>query len=98
MSVKRRALLIGLAGPAIQAAGIVWTIAHLLLSHLHDPLTARHIVFETPFLIIFVGFLISLVCIPVAIEVAQASLEDVAIPVFQTENETAGQLEPQPRA
>ena len=98
MSVKTRALSIGLAGPAIQAAGIVWTIAHLLVSHLHDPLTPRHIVFEAPFLFIVVGFLVTLVCIPVALEVAQASPEDVAIPIFEAEDEGAGRLELQPTA
>jgi hypothetical protein len=91
MSVKKRALIVGLAGPAIQAAGIAWTIAHLLLSHLHDPLTPRHVVFDAPFLLIFVGFLVSLVCIPVALEVAQASEEDVAMPDF--ESDSAGDSE-----
>ena len=82
MSIRNRALVIGLTGPAIQAVGVTWTVLHLLISHVHDPLTARHIVFETPFLLIFVGLLVSIACIPVALEVARASEDDVALPVL----------------
>ena len=94
----KRALLVGLAGPAIQVVGFVWTIAHLLLVHLHDPLTPRHIVFETPFLVIFVGLLVSIVCIPVALEVARASEAELEIPVFDPDGDGAGGFEFQPRA
>ena len=82
MSVQQRALLIGLAGPAVQAAGIVWELAHLAYFHLHEPLSVRHIIFEPGFLLIFVGFLVSLVCIPVALEVATATPEDVELPLL----------------
>jgi hypothetical protein len=75
-----------MAGPAIQAIGIAWTGAHLLVSHLHEPLTPRHVVFDAPFLVIFVGFLVSIVCIPVALEVARASEDDVAMPDFEPED------------
>jgi hypothetical protein len=97
MSVKGRALFVGLAGPAIQAIGIVWTIAHLLISHIHEPLSPRHIIFDAPFLVIFVGFLVSIVCLPVALEVMQTSPEEVEIPVFEPALDGAGQLELQPR-
>ena len=69
-------------GPALQAVGLVVVVAHILARHLHDPLAPRHMVFEPGFLIVFVGFLVSFVCIPVAIDVARARQEDVAIPLF----------------
>ena len=61
MSIRDRALVIGLTGPAIQAVGVTWTVLHLL---------------------IFVGLLVSIACIPVALEVARASDDDVALPVL----------------
>jgi hypothetical protein len=98
MSVKTRALIIGLTGPAIQAVGIVWAVSHLLLVHWHDSLTARHIVFESPFLFLFVGFLVSLVCIPVALEVARATPEEVELPVLDPASDEPAGFELQPRA
>jgi len=85
MSVRRRALLIGFLGPAIQAVGIGWEVLHVLVSHWSEPLSARHFLYEPPFLLVIVGFLVAAVCLPVAIEVAQASEEEVAIPVYSPE-------------
>jgi hypothetical protein len=82
MSVRNRALVIGLAGAAIQAVGIAWALVHLLTAHVHNAITARHIVFETPFLLILVGLLVTIVCVPVALEVAQANDADVSLPVL----------------
>lgn len=90
MSVKNRALLIGLAGSAVQAMGIAWALIHLLISHVHDPLSARHLIFEPPFLLIFVGFLVTMVCLPVALEVSQATPEEVALPRFGDEDDELG--------
>jgi hypothetical protein len=80
MSLQTRALLIGLTGPALQAIGLVWELVHLFTDHIHGSLTPRHIVFEPSTLVILVGFLVSVVAIPVAIEVARAAPEDVLIP------------------
>ncbi len=82
MSTQKRALIIGMAGPAIEALGVVWETSHILISHLHGALSPRHMLFEPGFLVIFVGFLVSLVCIPVAIEVASARVEELSIPVL----------------
>jgi hypothetical protein len=85
MSLRHRALIIGLAGAAIQAIGIAWALVHLLAAHVHNAITARHIVFEAPFLLVIVGFLVTLVCVPVALEVGRASDEDVSLPVLGLE-------------
>jgi hypothetical protein len=85
MSVRNRALVIGLAGAAIQAIGIAWALVHLLTAHVHNAITARHIVFEAPFLLIFVGFLVTVICVPVALEVARANEEDVSLPLLGRE-------------
>jgi hypothetical protein len=97
MSVEKRALLIGMAGPAIQAAGFVIESAHLLARHFHTTFSLRHVAFEPGILMIAVGFFVCLVCIPLALEVARAAPEDLEIPVFGFDDEGAPvQLELKP--
>jgi hypothetical protein len=83
MPVQRRAYVIGLLGLAIQAIGLTWAALHVAIVHWSLPLSARHLMYEPPILLVIVGFLASLVCVPVAIEVAQAREEDVEIPVYE---------------
>jgi hypothetical protein len=85
MPVQRRAYIIGLIGPAIQAIGLVWEALHVLIAHWSVPLSARHLMYEPGVLLIVVGFIVSVVCVPVAIEVAQANERDVEIPVYEPE-------------
>ena len=59
MPVKRRAMTLGLMGPAIQMAGLLWQAAHFYFFHLHTPLSVRHLVFEPGLLMVFVGLEIS---------------------------------------
>ena len=87
MSPLQRALILGMAGPAVQAVGIVWEALHILTGHLNEPLTARHVAFEPAVLVIIVGFLLSLVCIPTAIEVARARPSELELPILGAENE-----------
>jgi hypothetical protein len=75
----------GMAGPAIQAGGIAWEVTHLLTGHVHSTIDARHLLFEPAVLVIVVGFLVSLVCVPVAIEVAQASPQELTMPALGAE-------------
>ncbi len=75
----------GMAGPAIQAIGLAWAAAHLFTGHIHSTLDARHLVFEPAVLVIVVGTLVSIVCIPVAIEVAQASPKELELPLLGAE-------------
>ncbi len=79
MSNQARALLIGMLGPALQAVGVGWD----LLEHgvferggLSD-LTLEHIFSGPAHLVMFTGFMVSIVCIPIALRVAVAGPEDV---------------------
>jgi hypothetical protein len=87
MSVQRRALVIAFIGPAVQAIGLTWEVVHLLMSHWGTPLTARHLAYDPAVLLIVVGFFASLICLPVALEVARASESDVEIPVYEPQHE-----------
>jgi hypothetical protein len=87
LPLAQRALIIGLVGPAIQALGVLWLLAHLLLLHTHDPVDPRHFFFEGGFLTFGAGLLITLVCVPVAIEVARASEAEVALTEFELEEQ-----------
>jgi hypothetical protein len=82
LPVARRALVIGLLGLTIQAVGFLWTALHLALSHWSNHFSTRHLMYEPGSLLIVVGFLVSLVCVPVALDVARASEDEVQIPVY----------------
>lgn len=93
MSVQQRALLIGIIGPVLQGIGLSWQALHLALSHWSTPLGPRHLMYEPGTLLIVVGFFVSLVCIPVALEVARATEAEVKIPVYEPDpaEESQGQ-------
>lgn len=74
--------MVGMTGPAIQATGFFLEGAHVLVSHLHGSMALRHMAFEPGFLMIVVGFVVSLFCIPLALEVARAAPDELDIPVF----------------
>lgn len=82
MTARKRALIIGMAGPAVQAVGIAWQGLHLLTGHFTGSFDARHLVFEPGTLVIVVGFLLSLVLIPVAFEVLEAAPEELELPLL----------------
>ncbi len=86
----RRALLIGLMGPVIQALGFLWTALTLALNHWSTPFSLRYLAYQPGVLLIIVGFFVSLICVPVAMEVARASEEDVEIPVYVPEHIEGG--------
>jgi hypothetical protein len=87
LPVERRSLVIGLLGPAIQALGLVWIASHLLISHWSGTFSTRHLAYQPGVLLLVVGFFVTLVCVPVALEVARASQEDVEIPVYEPERD-----------
>ena len=75
----------GMAGPVIQAIGLTWEAVHLFTGHAEGAATARHLVFEPAVLVVVVGFLVSVVCIPAAIEVSHASDRDLELPLLGSE-------------
>ena len=81
----------GMAGPAIQAIGFAWEGVHLFTAHVEQGATARHLAFEPAVLVIVVGFLVSVVCVPAALELARARFEDLELPFLGLEGETADQ-------
>jgi hypothetical protein len=89
LSIRVRALSIGLLGPAAQVIGVLWVVGREIV----DPswaLSLQSMAFDAGFLMILVGLLTSLVCLPVAIEVALATPEEVEIPIFGPEASEPG--------
>ncbi len=90
LSANGRALLIGMLGPAIQAMGAAWDLLEhgvLAREEIAD-LTLRHIILGPAHLVIFAGFLISIVCIPLAMQVAVAEPAELDMPLFEPDGET----------
>ncbi len=86
MSQKARALLIGFIGPALQALGITWDLLEHAVFERSEiaHLTLTHIISGPAHLVMFTGFALSLVCIPIALEVAAARPEELEAAPFQT--------------
>ena len=82
MSPQIRALLIGMFGPVLQAAGVGWDLLeHVVLQRGEvGHLTLGHILSGPPHLVIFTGLIVSVICIPLAIEVAVARPEQLKLP------------------
>lgn len=90
MSPRTRALLIGMFGPVLQAVGVTWDILdHAVFERAEvGQLTLTHIFTGPAHLIIIVGFALSLVCIPIALQVATARPEQFEAPEDQAEEPT----------
>lgn len=82
MSPHLRSLLIGMFGPALQAVGLLWVLLNAVIGSGRE-LTLRYLIFEPAHLVILVGILVSVVSIPVAIQVALAAPEEMEIPTFE---------------
>ena len=84
MSMRARAIAIGMFGPLVQGVGLLWLLANALLDSGRG-LSLRYISFDPAHLVVFVGMLLSVVCLPVALEVAAAAPEDVELELFEPE-------------
>jgi len=84
MSMRARAIAIGMFGPLVQGVGLLWLLANALLDSGRG-LSLRYISFDPAHLVVFVGMLLSLVCLPIALEVAAAAPEDVELELFEPE-------------
>ena len=84
MSTRARAIAIGMIGPLVQGAGLLWVLANTLVDSGRG-LTFRYVVFEPAYLVLFVGTLLSFVCLPIALEVAAAAPEEIELELFEPE-------------
>ena len=82
MTKQLRALLIGMLGPALQAAGVVWDLLeHGVFARGEiGNLTLEHIITGPAHLMMATGLALSAICIPIALQVAAASPEELAKP------------------
>ena len=79
MSQQARALVIGLLGPSLQAVGVVWDLLEHAVFARSDVghLTLTHILTGPAHLMIFTGFALCVVCIPIALQVAAARTDQL---------------------
>ena len=89
MSPQIRALIIGMLGPVLQAVGVTWDLLeHAVFARGEaEHITLTHILSGPAHLLIFTGFALSIVCIPVAIEVATARREELEAPPPEREDD-----------
>jgi hypothetical protein len=84
MSTRARAIIIGMLGPLVQGAGLLWVLANALLDSGRG-FSLSYVSFDPAHLVVFVGMLLSVVCLPIALEVAAAAPEDVELELFEPE-------------
>jgi hypothetical protein len=89
MSNRTRALVIGLIGPVLSAAGLVWVLLAAALERNPESADFRYFLFDSPHLMIAVGVVASALLLPIALAVRVAAPEDVELPVFDAEREDA---------
>jgi hypothetical protein len=82
VSPSSRALLIALAGPALSALGLLWVIVSVTIDAGQD-LTLRYVLFDPGHLVIAVGIAVSVICVPVAFQVAAAEPEELELELFE---------------
>lgn len=85
MPARTRAMLIGMVGPALQGVGLAWMLLKALVDSGRAELTFRYVIFDPAHLMVFVGIAVSVVCLPVAIQVARAAPEELELELFERE-------------
>src|SRR3990170_8413778 len=81
MSTRARAIAIGTFGPFVQGVGLLWVLANALLDSGRG-LSLRYVSFDPAHLVLVVGMLLAVVCLPIALEVAAAAPGDVGLELF----------------
>lgn len=81
MSPQRRALIIALLGPAIDAVGLILMLGGAAAGG-NTPDSFRQVIFDPANLILIVGVFVSVVTLPVALAVYGATAEEVRPAVF----------------
>jgi len=81
MSPHRRAFLIGMLGPTLQALGMAWDLLEhgVFARAALQEITLVHIVTGPAHLMMLTGFLVAVVSVPVALRVALASPEELRL-------------------
>jgi hypothetical protein len=100
MSPQSRALVIGLLGPVLAAIGLAWLAVDSLVDPHEGNLGFHYLMFNAPLLVVAAGTALSFVAIPLAMQVAVATPEEVEIPLFDRDLEPEGddlRAEPAPR-
>jgi hypothetical protein len=90
MSPSQRALAVALAGPGLVLLGLAWATARIAL----DPqeVDLHYLIFDPGHLVIAAGVIVSVISVPLAFELFQASAAEVEIPRFD-ENLAAAESE-----
>lgn len=97
MSRENRSILIGLLGPAISAAGLLWVVLKPALGSA-PTMTFRYLVFDPGHMMIAAGILVSVICLPVAIQVATARPDELTPPDFEAGEPEWSDREEAPRS
>ena len=69
-------------GPALSILGALWVLANVLIDGGRE-LTFRYIIFDPGHLVIVAGVIVSVVAIPVALQVAAAPPEDLELDLLE---------------
>jgi hypothetical protein len=88
MSASVRAALIGMLGPTVCALGIIWVLASVVLDSGRE-LTLRYVLFNPGHLIIAVGIAVTVICLPVAFQVAAAEESELELTLPEPEPQAA---------
>ncbi len=72
-------------GPGISLAGLVWIVLEALFDPTPEAANFRYFLFDSPHLMIAVGALVSLVCVPISVQVARAEPEELELPDFEAQ-------------
>ncbi|MPZ23118.1 MAG: hypothetical protein GEU28_06150 [Dehalococcoidia bacterium] len=85
MSKQARALVVGMIGPTLAAAGLIWGAVDALV----DPreMTFRRFVFDPAVLLVLVGVAVPVFCLPLVIRIMRASEDELLIPILEPERE-----------
>jgi hypothetical protein len=79
----------------MQAIGLAWQAIHVAIIHWNTPMSARHLLYEPGVLLLIVGFFVTLVATPLALEVIRAEASELEIPVYEPEPNDEAQRPPQ---
>jgi hypothetical protein len=88
MSASVRAALIGMLGPAVSTLGTIWVLVNVVVDTGRE-LTLRYVLFDPGHLIIVVGIAVSVICLPVAFQVAAAEESELALTLPKRQPEGA---------